>query len=53
MFNMKIMAFIEPKLIKKFYSLITDKYDDNYEKFFKYFEKTKKTWEIYSNFQLL
>ena len=40
MFNMKIMAFIEPKLIKKFYSLITDEYDDKYEKFFKYFEKT-------------
>lgn len=37
---MKLMAFIEPKLMKKYYSLITDEYGEIYEKFFKYFEKT-------------
>ena len=39
LFNVKILAFIYPKLIKKFYNLIISEYGDKYEKFFKFFEK--------------
>lgn len=35
LFNIKIIAFIEPKLLKKFYKLLIEEY----EIFFKYFEK--------------
>ena len=38
LFNVKILAFIEPKLIKKFYNLIINENGD--EQFFKYFEKS-------------
>ena len=34
LFNIKLMAFLEPKLLQKFYKLITDEYGDDYEKFF-------------------
>ena len=34
LFNVKLMAFIEPKLLEKFYKLITKKFGDEYEKFF-------------------
>ena len=37
--NIKVMCFMDPKKLKKFYSLITDEYGEKYESFFKYFEK--------------
>ena len=39
LFNVELMAFMEPKQIKKFYTLITDEYEEEYEAFFKCFEK--------------
>ena len=37
--NIKCMAFLEPKILKKFYDKITNIFGDDYENFFKYFEK--------------
>ena len=56
LFNVELMAFMEPKHIKKFYTLITNEYEVDYEAFFKYFEKqwiNKKNREIYSYMELL
>ena len=39
LFNVELVAFMEPKQIKIFYTLITDEYEDEYEAFFKYFQK--------------
>ena len=39
LFNVKVLAFIDPKLIKKYYNLIINEFGNEYEKFFKYFEK--------------
>jgi hypothetical protein len=36
-FNIKLMAFLEPKLLQKFYKLITDEFGYDYEKFFQYY----------------
>ena len=33
------MAFVEPKLLKKFYDKILNTFDDEYEGFFKYIQK--------------
>ena len=33
------MAFLEPKLLQKFYKLITEEFGNDYEKFFQYFQK--------------
>ena len=38
------MAFIEPKLLKKFFDLIINEFWDEFEQFFKFF---KKTWINY------
>lgn len=60
LFNVELVAFMEPKQIKIFYTLITDEYEDEYEAFFKYFQKqwiNKKKlekyipyWNYYINF---
>ena len=36
--NVKFMAFLQPKLLKKFYSKIIDEYGSDHESFFKYFQ---------------
>ena len=36
MLNIKLMAFMKPNLLGKFYDLIIEEYEEEYEKFFKY-----------------
>lgn len=58
-FNLKLMAFLDSKVLKKFYKLIVEEYGNKYEKFLQYFKKQwineKKlgkytpVWNYYSN----
>ena len=36
-FDIKIMSFLQPKLLKKYYSKIVVEYESEYESFLKYF----------------
>ena len=38
LFNIKFMAFLQPKLLKKFYSKIVEEYGSENESFFNYFQ---------------
>jgi hypothetical protein len=51
------MPFLNYKILKRFYDKLVEKYEKEYESFFKYFEKQwvikKKIRKIYSTMEFL
>ena len=39
LYNIKLMPFLEYKMLKRFYDKLIEKYEKDYESFFQYFEK--------------